>query len=398
MKIVLLCDGSQADSKLARALNDSVVTAPDGFAPQIAAKHSLVVCEGGSGQLRVLANSLRPDLIFIEGIDTHAQTLESVEFLTQRSPRLGVVLVAAQPTPDFLMRAMRAGVLQVISQPVSASIVEAAISHAESRLGLPRKSHRCQILAFVAAKGGSGCTFLASNLAHQMALRGKKTLLLDLNLQFGEAIHSVWDGAVHSDIAQLAGNVGRLDPALLDASVVTVAQNFSVLAAAEDPLQAPEVLPAHLDSILNVACARYDCVVLDLDRTLNAVSLQALDRADKIFLIVQASLPFLRNAKKMISVFRALGFEAEKTAVLVNRFERNSEISLQDLRTALGAASFHTVPNDYRPVATAINQGQALANGVRSTGVAKAISELANSLLGAPERRTGSLLSRWLKL
>jgi pilus assembly protein CpaE len=249
----------------------------------------------------------------------------------------------------------------------------------------------------VSSKGGSGATFLATNLAHQLASGGKKVLLMDLNLQFGEAILTIHDQAQSSDIAAIARNIGRLDASLLQASTVKISSNFSILAAPEDPAQALHVMPEHLDAILAIAVEEYDFTVLDLNRTLDDLAIHALDRADQIYLVLQAMLPYIRNAKRVLTVFRSLGYVSDKVELVVNRFGRGAEVGFDDLRTSLGPNRIRTVPNGFRDVADAINQGQPLAAIAPSGVVSKAISDWAQALLPKPEPASGGLLSRLLK-
>ena len=112
-------------------------------------------------------------------------------------------------------------------------------------------------------KGGSGATFLATNLGWQLA-ETKSVLLIDLNLQFGDALAFVHDGKAPSTLADVAKDIGRLDASLLAASTVKVAPNFSILAAPEDLAHAMEVKPEHIDAILSVAVTQYDFVMLDV--------------------------------------------------------------------------------------------------------------------------------------
>src|SRR6185503_12407096 len=91
-----------------------------------------------------------------------------------------------------------------------------------------------RVLAFVPCKGGSGATFLATNLGYQLASENKKVLLVDLNLQFGDAALFVHDHKPAHTLADIAHNITRLDASFLAATVVNVSPNYALLAAPED--------------------------------------------------------------------------------------------------------------------------------------------------------------------
>ena len=353
--------------------------------------------EGGISKLRTLAEQERPDVIIVEGLCHDAGELAPIEFVTASYPQMIIIMLCSQQTSDFLIHAMRVGVREVLPSPASADALEAAVARAETKLGVREAPRSARILALMPAKGGSGSTFLATNLGHQLGAEGKKALLLDLNLQFGEALMTVHDRKGSSDIAEIARNLSRLDASFLLASTVQVTANFAILPAPEDPGQSLQVKPEHLEAILNLAASQFDFIILDLGKNLDDLTIKALDRAHTIFLVVQTTLPFIRNAKRMMAVFRSLGYSQDKVQLLVNRFGRHGEIGLEDVRASLGGANTHTIPNGYKEVNKAINQGVPLAEISRSSAVFKAIGDLAQSLLPKREEIQGGLLSRLLK-
>jgi len=353
--------------------------------------------EGGISKLRTVAEQERPEVIIVEGLCHDPGELAPIEFVTTSYPQMIVIMLCSQQTPEFLINAMRVGVREVLPSPASKDALEGAVTRAESKLGLRSAQRSGRILAFVPCKGGSGSTFLATNLGYQLGTEGKKVLLIDLNLQFGEAVLTVHDRKATSNIAEVARNLSRLDALFLSASTVQVTPNYEILAAPDDPAQSLQVKPEHLDAILNLAVNQYDFIIVDVSKNLDDLTIKALDRAHNIFLVVQTMLPYVRNANRMLTVFRSLGYPQDKVELLVNRFWKNGEIGLNDLRASLGITKMHTIPNGYKEVAKAINQGVPLATVSKSSLVLKAITDLAKSLLPKTDQVQGGLLSRLLK-
>ena len=127
------------------------------------------------------------------------------------------------------------------------------------------------------------------------------------------------------------------------------------------------------------------------------MTIKALDRAHNIFLIVQAMLPFVRNAKQMMSLFQSLGYSHDKVELILNRHVKNSEIGMDDLRATLGLSRIRIIPNSFSDVARAINQGRPLVVVAKSNPVLKAINELAESLLPKVEQAKSGLFRRLMK-
>jgi pilus assembly protein CpaE len=385
MKIAVISPSSQS-------LQEMGATLERGNPSRFIARH-----EGGISKLRAIAEKEHPDVIIVEGLCHDAGELAPIESVTTSYPQMIIIMLCSQQTPEFLINAMRVGVREVLPSPASKDALEGAVSRAESKLGLRSAQRSGRILAFVSCKGGSGSTFLATNLGHQLGAEGKKVLLIDLNLQFGEAVLTVHDRKAMSNVAEVARNLSRLDASFLTASTVAVTPNFAILAAPEDPAESLQVKPEHLDAILNLAVNQYDFIILDVGKNLDDLTIKALDRAHNIFLVVQTMLPYIRNANRMMTVFRSLGYPQDKVELLVNRFWKNGEIGLEDLRASLGISRMRTVPNGYKEVSKAINEGVPLATVAKSSLVLKAIAELAQSLLPKPDQAQGGLLSRLLK-
>ena len=354
--------------------------------------HSAVLIDGGKSKMRVIAEQEQPDLMIVDGMCCDPHELVQVEYVTTHHPKIAVILLCATLTPEFLISAMRAGVREVLPSPVTTDALEAAVNRIATKLTGGQGKRGGKILAFIPCKGGSGATFLATNLAYQLA-ETKSVLLVDLNLQFGDALSFVHDGKPASTLADVAHGISRLDASFLAASTVKITPNYSILAAPEDLSKAMEIKPEHIDAILSLALTQYDFVLLDISRSLDALTIKALDRAYRIFPVLQAGLPSLRNAHKLLAAFKSLGYPADKIEFVVNRFEKSSDINLDDIQRTLGTPNLRTVPNSYKEVSTSINHGNALAEDGRSSALTKSLAEFAVSLSPKTEE-SRSLLGR----
>ncbi|MDO8439267.1 MAG: response regulator receiver protein, partial [Telluria sp.] len=104
--------------------------------------------------------------------------------------------------------------------------------------------------------------------------------------------------------------------------------------------------------------------------------LRALDSADAIYPILQLGLPDIRDGRRLLDIFRSLGYPLENTRLIVNRYEKGGKLRLQDLQSALGADIMHTIPNDYVAVTDSVNQGVPVHRLARSAPVSRSLAEL----------------------
>jgi pilus assembly protein CpaE len=324
----------------------------------------------------------QPELVLIDATDLGDADAEAelLERLARHYPSAQVMLLTGQHRPELLIRAMRAGVREVLQLP----LVHRAFHEAMDRLSATAGTaslHDGKVLAFIACKGGSGATFISTNFGYALAsLADKKVLLIDLHGQFGDATLYVSDQKPAMTLSDVCSQIARIDGPFLDSCLVHVARGFGVLAAADDPATAKEAKPEHIDTILRLARQHYDYILLDVGRQIDAVSLRALDNTDTIYPVLQLALPDIRDARRLLDIFRSLGYASDNIRLIVNRYEKGGKLRLQDLHSALGAEVVHTIPNDYVAVTDSVNQGVPVLQLARGSAAARSLAELVELL------------------
>ena len=350
-------------------------------------------------EVNVLVNGSRPDLVIAEVAST--RDFDALEAMANAHPELDYLLAASDLTAETLMRAMRAGVREVLPAPASAEAVVAAAQRlarkrAPGGAAAPAAlAKQGEVIGFVSCKGGSGATFVAANVAHLLTRSGtRRVALIDLNLQFGDAALFVTNEHSASNVAEVARNIHRLDRELLQSAMTPAGPGLWVLPAPDDPAQAGDVTPEHVQAILALACTMFDYVVVDVGRTISAVTLRALDACQRIFVVLQLTLPFIRDGKRLREVFRSLDYSASKVRWIVNRNEKSGDITLDDLKRTLGVGELITLPNQYDVVASSVNQGVPVDRLAPSSAITRALRELAESIAPPVQpSRTGGWLA-----
>jgi len=353
--------------------------------------------EASAGPVEQLYSAQQlPDVLIFDRPGQEGADLAAIERLSGLYPQLAFIALCPQQTPEFLLQAMRAGVREVLPSPASAPALQASLDRIAEKL--ERRSSgegNGKVLAFISCKGGSGATFIATNLGYALAAGGhKRVLLIDMNLHFGDASLFVSEHKPLATLSDVAHQIHRLDPSFLSSSTLSILPNYSVLAAPEDPAHASEVLPEHIDAIIKLARRQYDFIVLDVGRNLDAVSVRTLDHADMIFPILQTTLPYIRDGKRLLGMFRSLEYDKDKVHLIVNRHDKGGEIRLQDLEAAYGTAIYRTVPNHYASAAASVNQGVPILKLDQASPITRSLREFAAALSGHVEPVRKSWLDR----
>lgn len=340
------------------------------------------------------------DILVVDCRDGDAGALPVLEQIGIQYPRMAMVVLSSCESADFLLQAMRCGVREVLPSNADGAAFHAAIERiaAKAVKAGAQQEQSGKVLAFASCKGGSGATFLAANLGYALAAQGDaRVALLDLNLQFGDAALYLSDGKAAATIADAVQDISRLDEAFLKANMMQVRFNLDMLAAPVDPARGLEIKPEHIDALIALAVRHYDYVILDLGRNLDALTIRALDHADTIFAVVQATLPFVRGAKRMLGIFESLEYPPQKVELVLNRFEKDAALSVKDLESACGASIRRTVAHEPHVAEAAANQGIAVMKLAGGSCIARNLENWAADLLGKAPVEESRWFNRILK-
>ena len=384
MKIAIIAHDQQSLNDIQTYLADSNIV------------HSLAAITGGANQILIVVEQERPDLLILEGIHLNSEEQHILSLLTSRFPKLGIIMICPPQSQEFLLEAMRVGVREIIPTPVNYSMLNDAVRRFQQRIALGNTPlHDGKTLAFLPCKGGSGATFLASNIAYTLAsVENKRVILFDFDLQFGDASLFIHNGSNETSIADVTQQIQRLDGSFLSSSSIHVLPNFDILPAPEEPYKALEIKPEHVKTLLQVAKKHYDFVILDIGCSFDRISIQCLDTADLIFPILQQPLPFIRNAKRVINTLISLGYTADKIRLMVNRFDKKDDITLTDISSTLQLEIYASIPNEYSTAVESVNQGIPIIELARRSKAAKSLYEIAQQLT---RRSTGNAERELLK-
>jgi pilus assembly protein CpaE len=313
-------------------------------------------------------------------------------------PHVPLIVVGPATDSTLMRRAMQSGARDFFTHPVPADELLASLRQVlresrEARATAPGG----RLTAVIDAKGGSGGSFIACNLAHILAAqRERKTALIDLDLQFG-ALPLALDLHPRATLFDAIGNADQIDPLALKAYMTEHASGLHVLGTMAEQLVMPwEVSVEALQKVLQVALQGYAHVVVDLPRQIDPLTGMVLGGADRVLVVMQQSFAHLRDAQRLFSLLRNhLGVPSDRITLLVNRYDDKAPISGDDIREAVRPAEFVTIPNDFEHVSESLNVGVPLYQGARNAAVTRALSAVAERLdtpangerASAPQRR-----------
>lgn len=314
----------------------------------------------GEDQIRGVRQA-RPDLIILDLSDDPDLGIRFAQFLCESTPGLRFLAVGPLLAPELLLNAMRAGVSDYLPKPVSADAFRSAIERVRHLLGVgpgDKAKQPGHLYAFYSAKGGSGSTTVATNLAIVLhRATGKKTLLVDLDLELGE-IALLLGVQPRFNFVDMVQNFHRMDADLLASYIERHQSGVHLLSAPYHPEKAEVVTGDQIRRILHFLRKHYDYVVVDTSKSFSPATLAAFEQAELAFLVTNVDLASLRNIQRGLPLLkRMMGRNEGHIRLVVNRYDGDNDISLNDVRRTLGLEVFWTLCNDYQGVSRSINTG-----------------------------------------
>ena len=312
----------------------------------------LRVSVGKVDELAALAQpgAAQPSLVILDMRDCPALP-PTVAMLRRQHPATGVVLVAASLEPALMLEAMRAGVTEFLTAPVTAPELTSAVarvttSHTPGTTG--------DVFAFIGAKGGVGTTTVATNVATSLSQTDRgATLFIDLHLAYGDA--AVYLGAEpRFSVIDALENVHRLDKAFLTGLVGHARAGLSLLASS-DRASATPIDSASVRLLIESAARHYRYVVLDVPRS--DVMIEALEPVTRLVIVANQELATVRAATRLSAALKQR-YGKDRLAVVVSRFDVEAEIGQSDVERVLGTSVAHTFPSNYRIALEALNTGR----------------------------------------
>ena len=325
-----------------------------------------------------LAHQARPTILVLELVLPVEDTLGAVAQYKMDHPDVAIFLFSDLLDPDTLMRAMRAGVSEVLRRPLDRGAVGqavervAALSARAKGGGIVRR-----VFTVFASKGGQGVSTIASNVALGIRHSARREVaLVDYDYQSGDVAFMLGLTPKRSLGDVIAAP--RIEATTLQDALVKHESGVFVLAQPEQLDRVEGLTANQVGNVLEILGSTFDVVVVDAPHVINEITLEVFDRTSTILLTVEPSVPSVRAAGRALEIFQKLNYLTipDRVRLVLNRRTDQESITPAQLEDTLGLPVFASIANDYAAVSRAINLGKPLCGGATPEG--RAGRDLAN--------------------
>jgi pilus assembly protein CpaE len=316
------------------------------------------------------------DLVIVGCEDERELALQLISAaVRQRSDRPVVALYSGSPN-GFLERAFEAGVDDLITLPQSPTQLAFALEKALARRrGVAPIGGAGEMVTVLGPKGGTGKTLTACNVAVALALEGTSSVLVDLDLQFGDVGLAIGLRPVKT-IYDLAVSGGSLDAEKIDSFLAEHSSGAKALLAPLRPDQAAAITVPFLRDVFDVLRARYEVVVVDTPPAFTPEVIAAVDSSSQLCIVGMLDALSLKDTKIGLETLAQMGYRSDEVMLVLNRADTSVGITDGDVEHLLGRKPDVLVPSD-RAIPRAITDGNPIVIAEPRSNAAKAFIALA---------------------
>ena len=338
-----------------------------------------------------------PDALVLQ----HSQGGDELKQLSTINSAQRIPLIVFGPPDDAeaVRLAMRAGARDYLAQPVAADEINSVISEIACETPNDSSPEHGSLHVFVNGKGGSGASFLATNVAHGLVSSNHTVTLIDLDLQFaGLCCYLDLDLEPERGLFEALQSVEDMDEVSAKAFTCEHKSGLRLLSAKSESLRLnADMSPERLSSLLDIYRSFNDFVVADLPRYIDVLSASVLESADRVMVVMQQTLPHIHDTARLLQILKnEIGVDASKITVVVNRHLKGATIRSSDIEKVLGVQNLVTIPNQYKLTAESINAGMPLLEISGSTSVTKGLRDLHHVIGGTTIEPEPGFLSKVL--
>lgn len=352
----------------------------------------------------------RVDLVLFEfdAVEMESRAV-MIERLLERLPELPVAAVGAEPHPDVVLAAMRAGARDFLVLRRDDSSLSSAVGRLVRR-GLPaatgltsRAAPQSRLFTVLSGHPYEGIAFTASHLALALVdgkrRAGERVLLIDTATPAGASAIFL-NLAPGYSVLDAINDVYRCDQTLVDTAFTRHGSGLYLLSLPEDLIGRPDLDSEDFLQLLKVLRNLFDIIVCAVDgqAPLSMIN-EIASQSSRLLWLTDQSILRSRQSKYLLRAMRLQDTLANKAGLLVDAYQRRLGLEPAHLAELLDLPLIGTLNGDPLARIQAMNAGESLLKAHPNDGFSVAIRALAEALMtDAPTMPTpaaGGLLKRW---
>lgn len=325
----------------------------------------------------------------VEAVVVRWDALQNPELTCHRiaefAAKTAIVCLSNKADPDTIIAAMRSGCSQFVRIPIDSNDLSGAFDRIRTSR-MPVAATTTQRFGIIGCAGGAGSTTLACNLAAELAgMTNRPAAIVDLNLELGD-VACAFDCTPKYSISDVCREGIEVDRAMLENAIEKLPGNIYMLARPDKIEDVYQITSEGIEAMLGVIGEVCPYTVVDLPRLMFSITSAAVNRIDRFLLVMQLSVPYVRNTKRIIECLQHAGVPRDRIEIIINRAQANhARLTAEEVEKHLKQPVFGMIPNDYKRVTESRDLGHPIVHGAPNSPARLAIQQIAKKLVGANE-------------
>jgi Flp pilus assembly protein, ATPase CpaE len=320
---------------------------------------------------------------------------EITERFSSNYPDVAIIVLEDTLHEDMIHKAFFSGARDVILKPINPSKLidsifkinqhskKRELLHREIGLRNGKKSKTGKIISIFSAKGGTGKTFVATNMAVILAkkYKEKRVVVVDLNLEYGNVALALNVTPKYS-LTDIIDDIRNIDQDTIESYLTSHESGLWVLPASTDSSLNEFIIPEHVEIILKILKNSFDFIIVDTIGRLQDSVYPVFKEAEHMVMVITPEITSLKNNKKALITLNQMNYPKSKIKIVMNKISKN-EIKLKDIGASLTSNIFETLSTDYKNAISSMNIGIPIASSQSVSRLKKDLYRLTDKLLNS---------------
>lgn len=356
-----------------------------------------IVESNGSVLWSKLSDREKPDIIMLS---VDAQWEKILSSVPDSIHNKGQALVVLGPDGDSqaMRMSMKMGARDYLSAPFAVNDITESLLQINSKFVDTGKKTKGQVVCVINAKGGSGGSFVATNVAHVFAeVESKHTALLDFDFQYGVQSLSL-DLPMEHDLEEVLAMAPNLDSVSMKGYLSKHKSGIYLLAERQDNIVlSGDVDIANLSSLIENIEKGFDQIVVDLPRQVDPIFSTVVSHSHHILLVLQQTVAHVRDTKRLYGILvEELDIVPESIILVVNRYDKENSVTLDAIEEVVGNGNFVTLSNDFKRVALVTDMAMPLYSYAPNAPLMNDLISLSHQISGIVKEDKKSIFDKVL--
>ncbi|WP_206951716.1 AAA family ATPase [Trinickia acidisoli] len=309
-------------------------------------------------------------------------------------PSVSVVVIGERNDVGLFRSLLELGVHDYLVKPLTPELLRRAVS--VNRDAAPVRQPRMgKVIGLTGTRGGVGATAVATSLAYHLAtVAHRRIALIDLNL-YGGTMNTRLGLKSNNGLVDLLRDTDRLDPKLVERSLVAHGNRLFVLSAELPYGETFHLQDGALKGVLDRLKPHFHYVLLDIPSQGHPLAQAALPETQVLYLLADATVHSAREVLRLTRLAEGLD-RPPSTSVLLNASHGTDggRLKAADFALSIGRRVLLDIPFDGAMPVAAENLGQPINSG--KSRFYDAIVSLTASLTGQQSAAPPPWRSKWL--